>query len=330
VTAALREHLLASRIAGDVATPRESNVGNIGRLLAGEPYAWLGITPLRDYSFDDLLAIMVARCGIGADPAYAEGADTIDVDLTIEALDAMGRRLAKAAQARERVFVATGHPSGILAIHMPVAAALAEAGCELLTPDAGRWVELEHHRRNPALRRVGLRGVVRRRPQPHALRDPDGRAARDGLQPTWSSPTTGGPARPDRPASTPSASPTATTRRCSSGSRRASSTSSCRWTTTSSRTSTSRSPSTCSGCCADRGSVRWQIDLHPACHARDLICSLQLGRRAGVGGRPADSRPTDIGPFSGYAAVTGVLYNHRRHECGLWSPVGKPAGRALV
>ena len=148
MTAELREHLLASAIAGDVATPRESNVGNIRRLLAGEPYAWLGITPLRDYTFEDLLAIMVARCGISADPAYAGGADTIDVDLTIDALDAMGRRLAKAAQGRERVFVASGHPSGILAIHMPVAAALAEAGCELLTPDAGRWVELEHHRRN--------------------------------------------------------------------------------------------------------------------------------------------------------------------------------------
>jgi len=91
VTAELREHLLASAIAGDVATPRESNVGNIRRLLAGEPYAWLGITPLRDYTFEDLLAIMVARCGIGADPAYAGGADTIDVDLTIAALDAMGR-----------------------------------------------------------------------------------------------------------------------------------------------------------------------------------------------------------------------------------------------
>lgn len=154
----LREHLVTSRIAGDVATPRQSNIGNIRRLVAGEPYAWLGVRPERDYTFEDLLGIMVERCGIGVDPAYGEGPDTIDPDLTLDALDAMARRLAKAARNRERVFVATGHPSGVLAIHMPVAAALAAAGCEVLTPEAGRWFETENGRRN--VRYVGCVAVL--------------------------------------------------------------------------------------------------------------------------------------------------------------------------
>jgi hypothetical protein len=156
--AALREHLIASRIAGDVATPRHSNVGNMRRLVRGEPYAWLGVRPEREYSFEDLLQIMVDRCGINPDPAYADGPDTIDPELTLDGLDAMGDRLAKAARNREQVFVATGHPSGVMAIHMPVASALAQAGCELLTPTPGRWLELPDGRRN--IRYVGCVGVM--------------------------------------------------------------------------------------------------------------------------------------------------------------------------
>jgi hypothetical protein len=156
--AELREHLVTARIAGDVDTPRRSNVGNIRRLIRGEPYAWLGVRRERDYSFDDLLQIMVDRCGIGPDPAYDDGPDTIDPELTLDTLDAMSNRLAKAARNRERVFVATGHPSGVMAIHMPVASALIAAGCELLTPDAGRWLEVPDGRRN--IRYVGCVGVL--------------------------------------------------------------------------------------------------------------------------------------------------------------------------
>lgn len=154
----LRRHLVESRIAGEVETPRRSNVGNIRRLIRAEPYAWLGIRAARDYTFEDVLQIMVERCGISPDPAYADGPDTIDADLTLAALDEMGERLAKAARNRERVFVATGHPSGVMAIHMPVASALAAAGCELLTPQPGRFFEVPDGRRN--LRYVGCVGVL--------------------------------------------------------------------------------------------------------------------------------------------------------------------------
>jgi hypothetical protein len=52
----------------------------------------------------------------------------------------MAERLARAARDRADVFLATGHPAGRLAIHLPVAAALRAAGCEVLTPGEGASV----------------------------------------------------------------------------------------------------------------------------------------------------------------------------------------------
>ncbi|HVE62712.1 MAG TPA: phosphatase [Mycobacteriales bacterium] len=134
----LRRHLVDSRIAGDVATPRESNIAAMRRLADGDPRTWFGLAPSTAYSFADVLAIMVERVGVDPDPRRDDGADTIDPDRTIERLDAMAARLREAVQRRERVFVATGHPAGVLAIHLRIAAALRRAGCELLTPDVGR------------------------------------------------------------------------------------------------------------------------------------------------------------------------------------------------
>jgi len=134
----LRQHLVTSRIAGDVATPRQSNVAAMHRLADGDPRTWFGLPPSTSYSYPDVLAIMVERVGVDGDVERTDGADTIDPDLTIDRLDAMAVRLREAAQRRETVFIATGHPAGVLAIHLRIAAALLRAGCELLTPDAGR------------------------------------------------------------------------------------------------------------------------------------------------------------------------------------------------
>jgi hypothetical protein len=151
--ATLREHLVTTRIAGTVATPRDNNLRAMRRLAAGDEPSWFGIRRARDYSFEDVLSIMVERCGVHPDASYTEGPDTIDPDLTLDALDAMATRLGKAARSRERVFVATGHPIGVMAIHGPVARALRETGCELLTHEPGIPVEYDGRRHN--LRYVG-------------------------------------------------------------------------------------------------------------------------------------------------------------------------------
>lgn len=149
----MREYLVSHRIAGDVDTPRQNNLAALHRLAAGDERTWFGIVPERPYTFEELLGIMVARCGIDPDLDHVSGPDTIDPDLTVDRLDAMRERIAKAARDRETVFVATGHPAGVLAIHLPVAQALHHAGCELLTPSPG--ARFEYAGRTRQLRYVG-------------------------------------------------------------------------------------------------------------------------------------------------------------------------------
>jgi hypothetical protein len=132
--AALRRHLVDARIAGDVATSREDNLRNIGRMLADHDEYWFGLHRRREWTAREVLDVMARRCGVSADPDHTTGPDTIDPDLTLAALDAWRDRLAQAARGRERVLLATGHPTGVLAVHLEVGAALRAAGCEVLLP----------------------------------------------------------------------------------------------------------------------------------------------------------------------------------------------------
>lgn len=138
--AALREHLVDSRIAGDVGTPREENLRNFGRMAEGRSNYDFGLTPLREWTRDEVLAVMSERCGVRPDPAYETGQDTIDVDLTLAALERVRDRLALAAGRGERVLVATGHPTGILVLHLAAVQALRAGGAHVLVPDEVDWV----------------------------------------------------------------------------------------------------------------------------------------------------------------------------------------------
>ena len=143
----LVEHLVASRIAGDVATSRRSNLANIDKMLAREPEYWFGLELDRPWSFDDVLKVLVARVGIDADPARTTGADRIDPQLCLDALDSATRLIEGVARRRARVLLGTGHPTGTLALLMPIARRLAAAGCEVLTPGDGDWVDVIGDRR---------------------------------------------------------------------------------------------------------------------------------------------------------------------------------------
>jgi hypothetical protein len=133
----LRAHLVATRLAGDVATTRQNNLENYGRMSRREPLYLLGLRPSGRWSYADVLALMAERCGVVADPDHVSGQDTIDPDRTVERLDAMADRLRLAAERRERVVVATGHPVGLRPTHTAVAAGLAAAGCTLLSAARG-------------------------------------------------------------------------------------------------------------------------------------------------------------------------------------------------
>jgi len=135
---ALREHLVSSGIAGDVATPREDNLRKYAMFADRTPGAMFGLDPTGRWDFADLLDLMARRVGVSPDPDYRRGLDRIDVALTIAGLDRMAERLATAASTPgARVIVATGHPSGLLPVHLAVVSALRSRGVRILTPAAG-------------------------------------------------------------------------------------------------------------------------------------------------------------------------------------------------
>ena len=135
--AALREHLVLSRIAGDVATTREDNLLKYGLLASRMPKAMFGLELSGRWNLDDVLALMVEKVGVSPDKAHLRGADRIDPDRTLDALDRMSEHLARAARDRSRVLLATGHPAGLLVVQLAVAAALSAAGATVLTPGDG-------------------------------------------------------------------------------------------------------------------------------------------------------------------------------------------------
>ncbi|OII70453.1 phosphatase [Streptomyces sp. CC77] len=145
---ALVEHLVRTRIAGNVATPRDNNLAHYRSLANGDRHYWLGLEFGDRWSDEqDVLAVMAERCGVNDDPGHRAGQDTIDPELTVDALDRMAGRLRKAAADRARVLFATGHPGSLLDVHSRTAAALRAAGCDIvripdgLTTDEGYVVQ---------------------------------------------------------------------------------------------------------------------------------------------------------------------------------------------
>lgn len=151
--AELRAQLLDARIAGDVATSRENNLRNYRRVVTGDDHAGFGLELDPYWREAGVLEVMARRCGVSPDPDHTHGDDTIDVDLTIAGLDAAAELLAKAARDQARVIVATGHPAGLLPVHLAVAARLRAAGCTLLNPAAG-WTYEEWRRHSEELREI--------------------------------------------------------------------------------------------------------------------------------------------------------------------------------
>ncbi|MEU2678487.1 phosphatase [Streptomyces sp. NPDC007107] len=141
-TGALRAHLLAARLAGPVATPRETSLRSYRLFAARDPRVLLGLDPERAWGERDLLRLMADKCGVSNDPDHVSGPDVIDPERTLVALDAFAERLAGAARRRAPVLFGTGHPHRLLGFYAGLADALSAAGCAVLTPAQGRCVDI--------------------------------------------------------------------------------------------------------------------------------------------------------------------------------------------
>lgn len=173
----LKSHLVAARIAGPVATPRENNLLHYRLFAERDPRFLFGTEPDGQWTPASVLHLMAERCGVNPDPAATRGVDTIDPELTVRALDRFAERIAKAALAKERVLVATGHPNTLETIHRAIARMLRDAGCELVVVGAG-WsydarggqglerLTLDYHESVGLMRHENGRGAHTHSPRP--------------------------------------------------------------------------------------------------------------------------------------------------------------------
>jgi hypothetical protein len=140
--AELIDHLVRTRIAGNVATPRENNLSHYRKLANGDRHYWLGLE-LGDRWTDeqDVLAVMAERVGVNDDPDHRHGQDTIDPELTVGALDRAAAELRKAAEDGKRVLFATGHPGALIDLHGTLASALRGAGCDIVRVPLGLYAD---------------------------------------------------------------------------------------------------------------------------------------------------------------------------------------------
>ncbi len=124
----LVEHLTATGMAGLVATPRENNVLHYRLLADRDPYYLLGLELDRHWTRDSVLELMARKVGVSPLLNHRFGQDTIDPELTADALERYAERFGIALRGRQRVLFATGHPGNLRRLYQRFAAVLQEAG----------------------------------------------------------------------------------------------------------------------------------------------------------------------------------------------------------
>ena len=130
----LRHHLIEARLAGSVQTTPGHVTANCKKLVSGDPNYTFGLSDWHNATEEEVRAVVAELCGeaaVGGDP---DGEGWIDPDATLAAIEGQRAKLAAHARAGSPVLLATGHPTGLLPHYMALAAALAHAGCEVLTP----------------------------------------------------------------------------------------------------------------------------------------------------------------------------------------------------
>ncbi|WP_214103344.1 phosphatase [Acrocarpospora catenulata] len=138
----LIEQLVQTKVAGEVATPRENNLDHYRSFALRDPHYQFGLTFEGAWTYRDVLALMAKSAGVVADPEHRSGQDTIDPERTVAALEAMGDRIADALRRPgSRFLLATGHPTGIMVIHLALGRFLRERGATVITPAEG-WAYL--------------------------------------------------------------------------------------------------------------------------------------------------------------------------------------------
>jgi Phosphatase len=157
----LLESLVSEGMAGlEVSHPMDNVLWKIERLCSGDPDLQFGLTGV-DVAFSpsEVLELVARAAGFVAHRS-TRGPVEIDPELVLLALDHVGDRLALACRRKERVLLATGHPTGLPLLYIEVGRQLTRRGVELARPlDGEIWQGLGGGRRGRSSVRY-LHGVA--------------------------------------------------------------------------------------------------------------------------------------------------------------------------
>jgi hypothetical protein len=137
-----REELIraldAGGVAGPAGHPHHNVFGNIRRLVEHDPDKLFGLSEMPEpFGFDDIVRIVGEASGVPIDALATQGSPDIDAGAVLDACEAMGERLAEAAQRHERVLFATGHPGDLDPLYGAIADLTAAHGAEIVRPAEG-------------------------------------------------------------------------------------------------------------------------------------------------------------------------------------------------
>ena len=137
----LARALEAGRVAGVATHPLDNVRGNARLLLEGDPDKQFGLSGLRDgFSFLDVLELVATGAGAPIDPDEGFGEVLIAPGPILDSCEALGRRLALAAEGGERVLIATGHPGGLDLLYREFERLLLAHGGRVIKPaDGTTW-----------------------------------------------------------------------------------------------------------------------------------------------------------------------------------------------
>jgi hypothetical protein len=144
----LTRALVAGRVAGVATHPLDNVRRNARLLLEGDPDKQFGLTGLQDgLALPDVLDLVSTGAGATIDPSEEFGDVLIEPDPILDACEALGRRLALAAEGGERVLIATGHPGALDLLYRELERTLVAHGGLVIKPaDGHAWRQpgLEH------------------------------------------------------------------------------------------------------------------------------------------------------------------------------------------
>ena len=128
-----RAALVAAGITGPHRShSRTNNLSKITTMIEGDVDGSFGLSGLDRYSAGEVLSFLAELTGCSPEVLDREGYDTIDPDLTVDALARAGRRLREAARQGASLLAVTGHPTGMLEHHIHVVEAYRAAGGKIL------------------------------------------------------------------------------------------------------------------------------------------------------------------------------------------------------